>query len=224
MPFEVLEINGVSVMEITSSAGFELYVPPSPMINERHKSPHCGRFVMLDDANDTFYDVDYDAANNPPRLGNEVSWIELALHAVPDPAIVLPGDQWKWLHDERRRFSMGFLISIESREENVLYGKKIGSVFVKKLDREHMNWAALRSLKGEELPAEMRAGLLRRVWNRRPSADVSSIPYVTPARVLDGMPRPWHRDGEWLNWELDHQFAGGKVIRQEQRWRLHTSD
>ena len=223
MPPTRLESNHVEVREVTA-AGFELYIPPSPMENKLHKSPHCGRLVILDDANDTFYNLDYDAANNPTKLGNKLSWNELALHTVPDPAIVLPENQWKWLHDEERQFSKGFLVSVESRQGGIFIGKKIGSVFVSKLKQEHMNWAALRSLKGEELPAEMRAGLLRRVWNRRSDANTSSIPYVTPAHVLDNMPRPWHRDGEWLNWELDHQFAGSKVIQPEQRWRLYFDD
>ena len=88
-----------------TSAGFELYIPPSPMINHLLKPPHRARFVLVDDINDKFYDVDYDGANDPSKLGNTLSWAKLALHKVTDPAIVLPGDQWKWLHHEERNFS-----------------------------------------------------------------------------------------------------------------------
>ena len=83
---------------------------------------------------------------------------------------------------------------------------------------------ALRALKGKELPAEMRAGLLRRIWNRRSNAADQSIPFVTPSRILNGMPRPWHRDGVALNYELDERFAGGKTLGPPSRWKVSGLD
>ena len=220
-PPPIFNINGVDYMEMTGP-GFELYVPPTPMVNDRLKPPHKGRFVMLDDVNDVFYDIDYDAALKPAALGNTVSWADLALHTVREPALVLQLSQWQWLSNPQTNFARAFLVSIESRNEGIVYARRIGSVFVRKVQQEYMNWYALRSEKGEELPAEMRAGLLRKLWNRSPSHQSPNISYVTPASVLDKMPRPWHKDGAWLNWELDHQYAGGSVIPPSQCWRLRA--
>ena len=58
------------------------------MFNPLTKQPGRPHFVMLDDAHGSFYDIDYETA----YLGKTCPWVTLALHAVPDPAIVfLPG-------------------------------------------------------------------------------------------------------------------------------------
>lgn len=170
---------------------------------------------MLDDSSQIFYDVDYGTR----LLGNSTPWTALALHTVPDPAIVFPPEQCDML--PFMNLVTGFLVSIESRDRGVFVAKKIGRVNVKPLKEGLMNWAALRSLKGDPLPAEMSAGLLRRVWNRRPNAPPRAIPYVTPGHILDNMPRPWHRDGAVLNYELDQIFAGGVALGTHQHWRVY---
>ena len=196
------------------SWGFELYVPPTPFSSP----PAPTRFVMLDDLNDVFYDIDYET----PLLGNKTPWTELALHTVPDPAIVFPPEQQDMLH--KMQFATGFLVSIESRSSTLITARKIGRVNVKQLPEKLMNWSALRALKGKELPAEMRAGLLRRIWNRRSGAADHSIPFVTPSRILNDMPRPWHRDAVALNYELDERFAGGKALGPPSRWKVSGLD
>lgn len=199
------------------SAGFELYLPPTPMLNPQTNPPERPRFVMLDYTNDVFYDVDYETAN----LRNSTSYAALALHTVQDPAIVFPPNQWNML--QTMKFATGFLVSIISRDGQTFSAKNLGSVNVKPLRQELMNWAALRSKKGPELPAEMKAGLLRHVWNRRSNAATQSIPYVHQRHVLDNMSNPWHRDGVALNYELDQQFAGGRLFGAEQQWKLYAA-
>jgi hypothetical protein len=193
------------------SRGFELYLPPTPFSSP----PAYARFVMLDDSTQKFYDVDYQTE----LLGNTTPWTALALHQVRDPAIVFPPEQCDML--EIMKFATGFLVSIECRDREMFVAKKIGSVNVKLMEEKLMNWAALRSLKGDELPAEMRVGLLRRVWNKRPNAASQSIPYVTPRLTLDDMPKHWHRDGAALNYELDQIFAGGAPLGEQQHWKVH---
>jgi hypothetical protein len=193
------------------SRGFKLYLPPTPFSNP----PAYARFVMLDDSTETFYDVDYQTE----LLGNTTPWTALALHKVRDPAIVFPPEQCDML--QTMAFATGFLVSIERRDREIFVAKKIGRVNVKPLEEKHMNWAALESSKGGELPMEMRAGLLRRIWNRRPSATSQPIAYVTPRAILEGMPRQWYQDGAALNYELDQVFAGGAPIGEQQHWVVH---
>jgi len=201
-----------------TSAGFELYVPPTPFAREAlEKKDPMGRFVMLDDENNVFYDVDYGSAH----LRNSTPWPELALHNVVDPAIVFPPAQWQKLHDPDW-LPTGFLVAIRSRDDNVFKAVKIGTVHVKQLPRALMNWGALESLTGPEFVAEMKAGLLRRVFDRRPGSNSGPVSYVNPKKVLNGKPRPWHQDGKWLNWELNHRFVGGKEIDKGQRWALYA--
>jgi hypothetical protein len=204
-------------LDITSG-GFELYVPPTPFaMGGPEKKDPISRFVMLDDENGVFYDVDY--GSEPLR--NSTPWSELALYNVVDPAVVFPPAQWQKLHD-LDWLPTGFLVAIQSRDGNVFRAVKIGAVHVKRLPRDLMNWGALESLTGPELTAEVRAGLLRRVFDRRPGSNAGPVSYVNPKKVLDGMPRPWHRDGNWLNWELSHRFVGGKEIDEGQRWELYA--
>ncbi|KIY02928.1 uncharacterized protein Z520_01393 [Fonsecaea multimorphosa CBS 102226] len=221
----MVPIVAPGVFELRSD-GFELFTPPTPF-SQPPKPPH---FVMVDDLNEVFYDVGYDTVH----VKNTLSWTELALHRVPDPAITfLPGQAEK-LH--RDGFATGMLVSIESRTpreppavgdgaepQEVFSARRIGNVNVRVLDKKFMNWSALASLKGPELPEEMKEGLLRRVWNRRPGAAAAtaaqSIPYVTPGSVLDEMSNPWHTDGDALNYELDQRFVGALAL-PEQVWHL----
>ena len=199
-----------------TSGGFELYVPPTPFSNP----PGRTRFVMLDDLNNVFYDVDYESSS----LNNSTPWTKLGLHNVADPAIVFPPNQWQMF--EENSSATGFLVLIQSRDSGLFTATKIGTVYVRPLLQEFMNWGVLESLKGSELPSEMRAGLLRHVFNRRPGANARMISYVTLRRVLDNMHRPWHQNGAWLNWELDDKFTGGSLIGNEQMWKLgvHLED
>jgi hypothetical protein len=88
------------------SGGFELYLPPTRFSSP----PEPPSFVMLDDSSQVFYDVDYQAL----QLGNTTPWSTLALHTVPDPAIVFPPEQCDML--QIMNFATGFLVSIESRD------------------------------------------------------------------------------------------------------------
>lgn len=191
------------------SGGFHLFVPPLPFACKRP------RFIMLDDSKQVFYDVDYET----PALGNHTPWEKLDLHTKREPAIVFtPFHYYAFM---KRDFATGSLVSIESREDNVYVAKWLGAVNVSPMKQDQMNWAMLRSWKGEELPNEMQNGLLRHVWNRRSKAESNNIPYVTQASVLDQMPRPWHNNGEYLSYELDQTFAGGLPIGSDQLWRIH---
>jgi hypothetical protein len=198
-----------------TSGGFELYVPPTKFAHP----PEPARFVMLDDINDTFYQVLYEGL----RLKNTTPWTDLALHTTPDPAIVFPPNQQEIFDAKLSITATGFLVSIISRANGEFVAKWLGTVHVDRLPEQSMNWGALESLKGDELPAEMRNGLLRFVFNRRPGASGGSHSYVTPRGVLDGLERPWYKDGASLAWELDDRFVGGKRIEREQRWKLVTS-
>jgi len=200
-----------------NSGGFELFVPPTPFCPPGKPLV----FVMLEDLKDTFYEVDYQAAD----LQNMTLWSELALHTVLDPAIVFPSLQWQKfenLADESVEKVTGFLVAIQSREGDAWTAVKLGTVHIRKYPEEVVNWRVLESVKGPELGAEMQAGLLRHVYNRRPSSVQRSIPYVTPRRILDKMERSWHKDGAALNWNLDGRFVGGARIARDQRWRLYA--
>jgi hypothetical protein len=195
-----------------TSGGFELYVPPTPFSSP----PEPAHFVMLDDKNDTFYDVDYESLD----LKNSTPWVELALYTVQDAAIVFPPGQWD-IHEANKSVRVtGFLVSILNRTGGLFTAKKIGTVHVQPFPQKFMNWDALESLKGSELPSEMKAGLLRHVFNRRPGSGFRVIEHVTSRSILESMSRPWHRNGDALNWELDHRFAGGSCIEREQKWKL----
>lgn len=85
-----------------------------------------------------------------------------------------------------------------------------------------MNWSALKAKKGEELPNEMQAGLLRNFWGRRTASSSHSIPYVTESSVLDAMPRKWHMDGAALSYELDRIFTGGVWLDDSHIWEVHA--
>ncbi|OQV06553.1 hypothetical protein CLAIMM_11103 [Cladophialophora immunda] len=127
------------------------------------------------------------------------------------------------LHLER--CATGLLVSIQARHApDLIAAVTLGRVHVKPLPREFMNWSALRGLKGPQLPAEMRAGLLRRVWDRRGRADPQPVPLVTPGRILNDMPRPWHRDGAVLNDELDRRFVGARPLGPPSRWKVSGLD
>src|SRR6201999_2747155 len=109
------------------------------------------------DLDDTFYQVIYSG----PGLKNTIPWPDLALHTVPDPAIVFPPNQQNTFSAGLSIMATGFLVSIISRESGVFEAKWLGTVHVDRLPEASMNWGALESLKGDELPAEMRNGLLR---------------------------------------------------------------
>lgn len=173
---------------------------------------------MLDDSRQIFYDVDYENR----LLRNTKTWAGLEMHKVVDPAIVFPPTQKRML--QQAKFATGFLVSIESRDLDTFTARKIGSVNVSPCKEESMNWDALKSLKGEELPTEMQHGILRRVWNRRPQTSNANMNYLTPASVMDGMVRPWHNDGAQLSYELDEMFAGGLPISNDQSWQLSAAD
>lgn len=180
------------------------------------KRPH---FVMVDDLNNVFYDVDYES----PDLKNPVPWAELLLHTSRDPAIVFPPNQYQLGVENPGLRITGFLVLIQSREDDVFTGYKIGTVHVQPLAQERMNWGVLESWKGPELASEVRAGLLRHVFNRRPGAHPIAISYVTPRNILDSMQRQWHKNAAALEYELDGIFAGGRRIGENQRWRLYAS-
>lgn len=194
------------------SAGFELYVPPTKF--SQPSEPAC--FVMLDDLNDIFFEVKYD----DPKLGNTKNWTELSLHEVDDPAIVFKSNQDPFLQQRSYDRVEAYLVSIIKRDSHAFRATILGTVYVRPFAEKFMNWGALESLKGSELPAEMRAGLLRHVFNRRISNDSQHYSYVTPRKILDNMPRKWHEDGGALNWELDDRFVGAKRIAENQNWIL----
>lgn len=195
-----------------TSGGFELYVPPTKF----PKPDEPARFVMLDDINDTFYQVVYEG----PGLQNMNTWKDLDLHTINDPAIVFPPKQLDAFEARLSLLATGFLVSITFRSPEIFIADWLGAVHVYRLPEHRMNWGALESLKGEELPTEMRAGLLRYVFDRRPGLRSISHTYMTPRNTLDNMIRPWHVDGASLNWELDSRFTGANVIPREQSWRL----
>jgi hypothetical protein len=192
------------------SSGFELYLPPTPF-----KS----RFVMLDGSTNTFYDVDCEA----PSLGNRTPWNLLAPETLRDPAIAFPPEQCNMLKPHAAggmNFATGFLVSIMRREGERFIAEKVCQANVRPIEARYMNWDALKQMKGDVLPNEMRAGLMQHLWNRRPEASSRPISYVTSSGILDEMPRKWHQDGAALNDELDNMFAAGKAIPGSQRWSV----
>jgi hypothetical protein len=174
---------------------------------------------MLDDLNDVFYQVIYEG----PGLKNVTSWTDLALHTITDPAIVFPPNQLATFEARLSIMATGFLVSVTSRTSDAITAKWLGTVHVDRLPEHLMNWGALESMKENELAAEMRAGLLRFVFDRRPGASAKSHSYVTPSSTLDEMSRPWYKNGEHLNWELDERFVGAKLIDRKQKWKLVES-
>jgi hypothetical protein len=199
-----------------ASGGFELFVPPVPF--SQPPNPAC--FVMLDDQHDIFYEVDYQSAD----LRNTTEWTTVELHSVQDPAIVFPPLQWEKLGNDMNEKITGFVVDVKSRDDECWIAEKLGAVHVRRFPQEYMNWSALASLKGSELPEEMKAGLLRNVFNRRVNPEEYTISYVTLRRVLDNMKRPWHQDGAALNWELNERFVGAKRIESGQKWKLYASE
>jgi len=199
-----------------ASGGFELFVPPTPF--SQPPKPAC--FVMLDDQNDTFYEVDYQSVD----LRNSIDWTALELHAVRDPAVVFPTLQWQTFENDTNAKITGFVVDIKSRDVERWTAETMGMVHVHRLPQEGMNWSVLASLKGSELPEEMKAGLLRKLFNQRENSVMQSISYVTPRRVLDTMKRPWHQDGVALNWELDECFVGGSRVETKQKWELYAAE
>ena len=144
------------------SGGFELYLPPTPF----SMPPEPARLVMVDDLRQVIYDVDYETS----FLKNTIPWSALNLHKIEDPAIVFRPMQLECLMLPERAFATGLLASIETRDDGVYKAKRVGVVNVSPFPKEVINWAVLQSWNGEELPTEMQAGPLRRVWNRRQQA------------------------------------------------------
>jgi hypothetical protein len=186
--------------------GFELYLPPTPF-----KS----RFIMLDELTSTFYDVDYAT----PTIGNTMQWEDLAPESIQDPAIILADAVPVIDGRDERIGSLGVLVSITRRTEQTIFATYLGRVFVRKLPASLMNWEALTQTKGADRVGEMRAGLMSRLWNRRPGVpQLSGPPWVTSLEILDTMPGRWREDGAALNYELDYTFASSRHILPEQEW------
>jgi hypothetical protein len=180
---------------------FELYLPPTPF-----KS----RFIMLDEPTAEFYDVDYAT----PIAGNTVPWGNLAPEGIQDPAIVLADDS----RDERIG-SMGVLVAVTRRTEQTIFATYLGRVCVRKFPASIINWDVLTERKSAAHAEEMRAGLMGRLWNRRPGVPQSSgPPWVTSPEILDTMPGRWRQDGAALNHELDYNFASGRLMPPEKEW------
>jgi hypothetical protein len=169
---------------------------------------------MLDEGNDVFYDVDCQSL----RTTDDPSWDTAAPERFADPAIVFPLNQAHMLGP--RTSAVGFLVSITRRHNGEIWARSYGQAMVTQLPPERMSWDGLIDKKGPVLPAEMRAGLMGRLWNRRPGAGTAAT-FVTSAEILDGMPRQWHIDGAALNFELDNIFSAGKEIPMSQKWHLH---
>lgn len=212
-----VDTSGEKPSLLFNSGGFELFVPPTPF----RPPDQPPLFVMLEDLEDAFYEVDYESAD----LRNTTPWSELGLYTVLDPAIAFPSLQWQKfenLADESVEKVTGFLVAIQSREGDAWTAVKLGAVHIRKYPEEVVNWRALESTKGPELGAEMKAGLLRHIYNRRSGSVQRSIPYVTSRRILDEMEKPWHEDGAALNWHLDGRFVGAARVARDQRWRLYA--
>jgi hypothetical protein len=177
---EVASENGTSTLRF-QALGYDLYLPPTPF-----KS----RFVLFDENSQRFYDVGY----GTECLGNTTRWEVIAPEKLRDPALV-----FRPLHlsmsDSPAAGHMGFLVSITRRENGVNYGEKLGRVWVKPSPEEFMNWSGLNARKGAILPAELEAGLLKKLWDCRTPPSSRQISYVTPSNILDEMPRQWHVDG-----------------------------
>jgi hypothetical protein len=205
-------IAGESTAQVTAEGlhinahGFELYLPPTPF------KP---RFVMLDELTSTFYDVDYASQT----IGNTMQWKDLAAESIQDPAIILADHVPVMNGQDERIGALGVLVSITRRTEQTLFATYLGRVFIRKYPANLMNWEALTQRKGATLVNEMRAGLMSRLWNRRPEIpQLSGPPWVTSPKVLDTMPRRWHEDGAALNYELDYTFASSRLILPELEW------
>jgi Heterokaryon incompatibility protein (HET) len=187
--------------------GFELYLPPTPF------KP---RFVMLDELTSTFYDVHYAT----PLAGNKVRWEDLAPESIQDPALILAEDV-ALIAPDARIGVFGLLVSITRRTEQTLVATYLGRVFVRKFPASLMSWEALTKMKGVTRASEMKAGLMARLWNRRPEVPQSSgSPWVTSPEILDQMPDRWREDGAALNYELDYMFASSRYLLREQKWCL----
>ena len=186
--------------------GFELYLPPTPF------KP---RFVMLNELTSTFYDVDYAT----PTIGNTMQWKDLAPESIQDPAIIL-ADHVPVLDGRDERIgTLGVLVSVTRRTEQTLFATYLGRVFVRKFPANLMNWEALAQTTGAARAGEMRAGLMSRLWNRRPGVpQLSGPPWVTSPKILATMPGRWREDGAALNYELNYQFASSRHILPEQEW------
>jgi hypothetical protein len=189
-----------------NAPGFELYLPPTPF-----KS----RFIMLNELTSTFYDVDYAT----PTICNTMEWKDLALESIQDPAIILADGVPVINRPDERMGSLGVLVSINRRTERTLFATYIGRVLVRMFPASLMNWEALAKMKGAARAGEIKAGLMRRLWNRRPGVPQSSgPPWVTSPEILDTMPGRWREDGAALNYELDYMFASSRHIPPEQEW------
>jgi hypothetical protein len=169
---------------------------------------------MLDEENDIFYDVDCTTL----RTDADPSWEASAPQGFEDPAIVFPPEQAYKLGPHS--IAVGFLVSITQREDGEIRARSYGRAMVKPLPPQLMSWEGLVDTKGPVLPAEMKAGLMGRLWNRRPGAE-NEPRFVTSMDILGKMPRKWHEDGAALNYELDNLFAAGKEISTSQAWCLH---
>jgi hypothetical protein len=187
------------------SFGFEVYFPPTPF------KP---RFVLHEATKDTFYDVD----TTYQPLPSQPAWNSIAAHEISDPAIMLSGN----VRGSSESVT-GFLIAIDCRERETFIGRHIARVQVRELNPALMSWEGLKDMKGPVLPAEMKAGLMERLWNRRSgvTAPDASGPFVSDMAVLSNMPRRWHVDGAALNYELDYIFAAGRELSPDQKWKIY---
>lgn len=171
---------------------------------------------MLEEETGVFYDVDYTTL----RAGSDPTWEDIAPEHFEDPAVAFPPTQSRRLREET--IATGFLVSITKREGDEIWARSFGEVMVKPLPPNLMSWDKLIEMKGPVLPAEMKAGLMGRLWNRRPGASQTNTPsFVTSRTILDNMPRNWHVDGAALNYELDYIFAASKLLPASQKWCLH---
>lgn len=203
------------------AGGFELYLPPTPF----PKDGETPRFVMLDDQEQAFYDVFY----GNPLLRNTKPWSSLEMHKLLDPAIVIGPKQLERLNQdpkELERLNQGYplatghLVNIVSRSNSVFTAELLAAVNIVPLQEEVMNWSVLKTWKGVEIVTELQNGLLRRVWNRRTFAPTEMVTFSTQASTLNEMPRPWHDDGTYLNYELDQRFMGACKINPDQVWQF----
>jgi hypothetical protein len=186
---------------LVNAPGFELYLPPTPFTS---------RFVMLDETTSTFFDVDYAT----PVLQNKVPWKDLAPENIEDPAIILPE-----IVANDRIGAMGLLVSVTRRAENILFATYLGHVFVRQFSADLMNWEALTKMNGPARANAMKAGLMGRLWNRRPGVPHSSgPPWVASHETVDEMPERWREDGAALNHELKYMFASSRRLPPEQKW------
>jgi hypothetical protein len=169
---------------------------------------------MLDEGNDVFYDVDCQSL----RTTDDPSWDTAAPEHFADPAIIFPPNQAHMLGPQTP--AIGFLVSITRRHNGEIWARSYGRAIVTQLPPERMSWDRLKDKKGPVPPAEMRAGLMGRLWNRRPGARAAAT-FVSTRDILDRMPRKWHIDGPALNFELDNMFSAGREIPMPQTWHLH---